>query len=639
MCGIAGFLFDHPHDDHALLRLRLANMAERIRHRGPDALGTWTDGQAGLSHTRLAVIDLSDAGKQPMSNEDNTIVLSFNGEIYNFMELRGILEKAGHRFRGHSDTEVLLRGYEQWGEDVVHHLRGMFAFAIWDSLKKHLFLARDRLGKKPLYYWHDNKGLFLFGSEIKSLLAWPEVPRNPNLLAIHHYLTFQYTPSPLTAFEGIARLPPASRMWVRPGKSHRIERYWQLPVPSDANPRPFNELKEELVSILTEAVKLRMQADVPLGAFLSGGVDSSAVVAIMAQVSGTPVKTFTIGFDEKDYDETRYARMVADRYATDHHELIIHPDSMAVLPKIAWHYNEPYADPSAIPTYYVSELARQHVTVTLNGDGGDEALLGYGRYERALQFPPYISPLSKHIFQGAAHVLRRLPRRIRNSRLIRSLDFRISRADTPYHILYSPSIAYFQDADKENGYGDALRPFLSTSSLELLYPYFEQSPDPVTGAAWADIHTYLPDDLLVKVDIASMAHALETRSPLLDHIFYEWAARIPSSVKMKNNITKALLKSAMEPHLPKQVLYRRKMGFGVPVEHWLKNELRGLTDELLLSSRFFDRGLFDPKFVKKLIGDHRSGASNNQNNIWAMIMLELWYRTWIDKNLDSPLTF
>ena len=633
MCGVAGLLFQTPREDPADLGHDLWNMAGALHHRGPDDHGVWTDGLAGLAHTRLSVIDLSQAGKQPMASDDGQVVLTFNGEIYNFRELRSELEGFGFGFRGHSDTEVLLNGYRHWGEDVLHRLRGMFAFAIWDAAKRHMFVARDRLGKKPLYYWYGD-GRFVFGSEIKALFNCPGVPREPDYLAIHHYLTYQYTPSPFTAFKGVRRLPPAHCLSITPGSTPRVRRYWQLPRPRLARPAPLQELKEELTHRLSEAVRMRMVADVPIGAFLSGGVDSSAVVAFMAEHSSAPVKTFTIGFEEKEFDETSYARTVAKRFGTDHHEMIVRPDSMDILPKIAWFYNEPYADISAIPTFYVSEMARKQVTVILNGDGGDEGLLGYGRYEYAATWPRVNG--ARRWTRDLASVVR-AGRGTRLSNLFAYLRQYSTGASKTYVQRYSPSIAYFQDADKIDAYGEVLRPYLKHSSLDMLQPYFDDADDAVTGAAWADIHTYLPDDLLVKVDIASMAHSLEARSPLLDHEFFEWTAGIPSEQKIWGGSTKSLFKSAMEDRLPHDILYRPKMGFGVPVDRWLRDDIKPFASDLLRSPEFTSRGLFRPDYVNRIYQEHVAG-SNHQTRLWALIMLEIWFRTWIDQAPTGPLT-
>ncbi len=627
MCGIAGFRLRDPRDDRSALDARLGAMARSLRHRGPDDSGTWTDGQIGLAHTRLAIIDLSPAGHQPMASADGRVHVSFNGEIYNFLELRAELEGQGVAFRSRSDTEVLIAGYQRWGLDVFERLRGMFAIALWDESERNLVLARDRVGKKPLYYgWSD--GALVFGSEIKAILTWPGFARRADLAAIHHYLTLQFVPSPQTAFEGIHSLPPAHLLRIDASGRAGLSRYFSLPEPRAARSRPRAELLGELVHHLDEAVRLRMISDVPLGAFLSGGVDSSAIVSSMARVGGGRIKTFSIGFHEPEYDETRWARMVAERYATDHEELVVEPDAVGVVPKLVWHYGQPFADPSAVPTYYVSQIARREVTVALNGDGGDESFLGYPRYQRCWDrdrerpIPPSLARLAGGLGALLPHAAGQVPvlRKIR--RLLRTWG------TTPAQF-YAPSIVYFDDDDKQGAYGDTLRPFLASSSLALLDPYFAAADTLAGGASWADLHTYLPDDLLVKVDVASMAHALEARSPLLDHVLMEWAATIPVEEKLQGGL-KSLLKEAMEPYLPHDLLHRPKMGFGVPIDRWLRRELAPMVRDTLLDSTARARGLFRPRWVERTIEEHVSGRRSHHTRLWAMLMLELWFRMWID---------
>lgn len=569
-----------------------------------------------------------------MSSEDERIQIVFNGEIYNFLDLRAELSELGYHFKSHTDTEVILNGYHRWGEQVFQRLRGMFAIALWDMRYEKLILARDRVGKKPLFYaWHGD--VLLFGSEIKAILAWPGFKREPNYEAIHHYLSLQYVPAPWSAFKGVHKLPQASYMVVTREGSAEIQNYWSLPEPSLAQHRPLPELKEELVGLLDETVRMRMISDVPLGAFLSGGVDSSAVVAMMARHSSTRVKTFCIGFDEASYDERVYARMVAEHYGTDHHEMVVRPNAAAVLPLLAWHYNEPFADPSAIPTYYVSQIARQHVTVALNGDGGDESFLGYSRYSQCLQ-TEWISSLPRPLRQIASRIVQSIPPEMDRHRALRVARRWLSYVSEKDSRRYAPSMAYFYDHDKAAGYDHNLLPFLSSSSLDLLEPYFQRSNSYVGGAAWADIHTYLPDDLLVKVDIASMAHGLEARSPLLDHKLMEWAARIPSAQKMQGGVTKAILKSALEPYLPNEILYRPKMGFGVPIDEWLKGELKEFAYDTLLSTKARQRGLITPDYVKTMLDEHCAGIRQHHTRLWALLMLELWFQMWIDP-ADAPL--
>ena len=638
MCGIAGFALPQAGLARGDIEARLWAMIGTLRHRGPDDEGVWTDGQGALAHARLSVIDLSCAGHQPIAGAGGDVWLTYNGEIYNFAELRTELEALGYVFRSRTDSEVIANGWHAWGTRVFSRLRGMFALALWDRRSRRLILARDRVGKKPLYYalpGNTPGNAFLFGSEIKALFGWPGLPRIANLGAIDAYLTWQYVPTPDTAFAGVQRLPPAHYMIVGAdgaGRWHEPElvRYWQLPAPRAAHAaaRPA-ELRRELVHHLEEAVRLRMIADVPLGAFLSGGVDSSAVVAMMARAGAGRVKTFSIGFPEKQFDETRYARMVAERYATEHEEFIVEPDAVAILPRLVWHYGEPFADPSAIPTWYVSQMARRHVTVALNGDGGDEAFLGYARY-RAMRHLDRLDHLPPAVRLGLARLLRLAPQEIgRRFRLPRIAGMLSAAAGQPAR-RYAGAIAFFGDSDKAQGYGEAMRAYLAASALDRLSPYFAAADSLLGGANWADLHTYLPDDLMVKVDVASMAHGLETRSPLLDHVLLEWAARIPPAVKMAHGRGKALFKAAMAPYLPRAILSRRKMGFGAPIGQWLRRELRELAHDTLLSAAARRRGLLRPDYVERLLAEHCACQADHHNRLWALLMLELWFHTWID---------
>jgi asparagine synthase (glutamine-hydrolysing) len=638
MCGIAGFMLPQPALPRADIEARLWAMIGTLRHRGPDDEGVWTDGFGALAHARLSIIDLSPAGHQPIASADGAVWLTYNGEIYNFAALRDELAAAGYVFRSRTDSEVIANGWHAWGPRLFSRLRGMFALALWDRRSRQLVLARDRIGKKPLYYAPpESTGgqAFLFGSEIKALLVWPGLKRVPDLAAIDHYLALQYVPGPATAFAGVKRVPPAHYLVVAADAQGRwdepeLVRYWELPEPQAARvpPDPV-ALQDELVVHLEEAVRLRMIADVPLGAFLSGGVDSSAVVAMMARAGAGPVKTFSIGFPAKEYDETRYARLVAERYGTQHEEFIVEPDAVAILPKLVWHYGEPFADPSAIPTYYVSQMARRSVTVALNGDGGDEAFLGYARYramrhlERLDRFPP---ALRIALARVCALTPPAIGRRLRLSRIADILDAPLARPERRYE----GAIAFFTDADRGAGYGEAMRPRLADSPLDLLAPYFAQADGLVEGANRADFHTYLPDDLMVKVDVASMAHGLETRSPLLDHVLLEWAARIPAEVRMAGGQTKALFKAAMAPYLPGEILRRRKMGFGCPIDQWLRRELKSLAYDTLLAPAARDRGLVRPDYVTRLLDEHCAGRANHHTRLWALLMLELWFRAWID---------
>jgi asparagine synthase (glutamine-hydrolysing) len=639
MCGIAGALLAHSALPAPEIEARLWQMISTIRHRGPDDEGVWTDGLCGLAHARLSIIDLSPAGHQPIASSDGTVWLTYNGEIYNFADLRDELMARGYVFRSRTDSEVIVNGWHAWGPALFARLRGMFALALWDRRTRRLVLARDRLGKKPLYYM-PGPGAFLFGSEIKAVLAWPGVPRVPNLRAIDDYLSLQYVPAPDTAFTGIFKLPAAHYLTIEAdaaGGWHVPEpvRYWELPQPQASSAaRPAADLQAELVAHLEEAVRLRLVADVPLGAFLSGGIDSSSIVAMMARAGSGRVKTFSIGFTDRQYDERHYARLVAERYGTEHEEFVVEPDAVAVLPKLVWHYGEPFADPSAIPTYYVSEMARRRVTVALNGDGGDEAFLGYLRY-RAMRYLAQLDRLPNAARVALAQLLGVAPNTLqRKFQLGRIRDILQIDEDVPAQ-RYGAALAFFSDRDKTAGYGDAMRSERAPSALDRLGPYFGGGSDLVEGANRADIHTYLPDDLMVKVDVASMAHGLETRSPLLDHVLLEWAARIPADIKMKSSTTKALFKAAMMPFLPAEILHRKKMGFGVPLERWFRNELRELASDTLLGQRARERGIMRSDYVRRLLDDHAAGRQNHHTRLWALLMLELWFRSWIDEAAEA----
>jgi asparagine synthase (glutamine-hydrolysing) len=607
----------------------IERMCDFIAHRGPDGAGTLVDGAVGLGHRRLAVLDLSPAGRQPMSDSDGSLSITFNGEIYNFLELRAELESRGHRFRSRTDTEVLLASYREFGIECLDRLRGMFAFAIWDAPQRSLFIARDRLGKKPLHYLLDRDGI-AFASEPKAFLADPSFSARPNAEAISHYLTYQYVPSPLSPFEGVSKLPPAHYMLVQHG-SVRIQRYWKLRY-SKKRRLTEEEAAEELLARLKEAVRLRLLSDVPLGAFLSGGIDSSAIVALMAEVGGARVKTFSIGFEEQDYNELPYAREVAERYDTDHHEFIVRPDATDILPKLVWHYNEPYADESAIPTMYLSELTRQHVTVALNGDAGDENFAGYSRY-----IPSAAAERYARVPAGVRAALERVERAVppprhsdaviwRGKRWFRAISASPERR-------YARRLMHFDPWLKE---ALCTPGFLEASgggdSTELLLDAYRatDAPDFLDATLDVDVTHYLPDCLLVKVDIATMAFGLEARSPLLDHEFMEFAASLPSAMKLRGTVRKHIFKKALGHLLPAGVISRPKMGFGVPLEYWLRGQLREMAQDLLLSRRHHARGYFKPAFVSRLLNEHISGVVRWHDQLYNLIMLEIWHQTFVD---------
>jgi len=624
MCGIAGKIDSRGRVEQELVD----RMCEVIEHRGPDSRGTFVDRGVGLGVQRLRVIDLR-TGDQPIFNEDRSVVLVFNGEIYNYRELREDLTSRGHRFETGGDTETIVHLYEEYGRDCARHLRGMFAFALWDTRRRRLLLARDRVGKKPLFY-AEQDGAFWFGSEAKSILQDETVERRIDARAIDAYLHYQYVPHPQSAFDALRKLPPAHTL-VWEGDRASVERYWRLSY-GDQFDLPEGELHELIRSQILEATRIGMRSDVPLGAFLSGGVDSSAVVAAMAQQSAEPVKTFSIGFDVASYDETPYAREVATLYGTDHHELRVEPHAIEVLPRLVWHYGEPFADHSAIPSFYLAELTRQHVTVALNGDGGDESFAGYTRYVgNGLAGRVGALPLP---LRAAAHAVGAVAGRGRNVSSFRS---RVSRATstalmTPWD-RYATWVAYFNENDRRELYTPEFAAVVDGADPHAVVrePWLaSDAPDLVNRLLDVDVQTYLPGDLLVKMDIASMAHSLEVRSPLLDHVLMETAARIPARFKVRGRETKVILKDAVRPWLPDRLLDRPKWGFGVPIGHWFRGELRDLPAEILLDARSVDRGMFRPPYVRRLIDEHTRGTRDHADRLWALIQLELWQRMFVD---------
>ncbi len=638
MCGICGkiSLDSGPVGEDLLKR-----MASVLVHRGPDDEGVWTKNypeglSVGLGHRRLSVIDLTEHARQPMSNEDGTVWIVYNGEIYNFPELRKDLLSKGHVFRSRSDTETILHLYEEYGVDCLHHLRGMFAFGIWDEKERMLFLARDRVGKKPLYYYHDQRG-FIFASEIKAILQDSRVQRVPDLLAIHHYLTYQSVPSPWSAFRGIRKLPPAHYLLFREGKIY-INRYWRLSYipkfPANTE-RDRQALKEHLFDLLREAVKIRLISDVPLGAFLSGGIDSSVVVALMSEVAEEPVRTFSIGFYEEEYDELRYARAVAERFKTVHTEFKVRPDAVEVLPKLVWHYNEPFADPSAIPTYYVSKLAREHVKVALNGDGGDENFGGYERYRAGLlarRFDIIPGPLRKVIFSGLSRILPATSNPL--GLLWRMKRFSEAISCAP-EIRNANWICHFRNATKEKLYTEEfLTAVRNADSMDIIAERFHEAEadNLLDRLLYTDVNLYLPETLLVKIDIASMANSLEARSPFLDHRLMEFVARLPADWKLSGGTTKVILRELFRDKLPEGILRRGKMGFGVPLAQWFRTELKDMLYDLLLDRRSVERGYFREEFIREMIDEHISGRWNWQYQLYNLLMLELWHREFIDSH-------
>jgi len=620
MCGIAGLV---RWDGQPVLEHDVRAMCRVMVHRGPDEEGVFLGAGAGLGMRRLSIIDLA-GGQQPVSNEDRTVWVVFNGEIYNYAELRQLLARNGHTLRTQSDTETIVHLYEDFGARCVDHLRGMFAFAIWDTRRRQLLLARDRLGIKPLYYAELDGGV-AFASELKPLLQIAEVDRQLDWAAVGHLLTFLATPSSQSIVHGVRKLEPGHVATAAAGSALRVDRYWDVEFAPDERSTE-DELVEELRGLLVEAVRLHEVSDVPIGAFLSGGIDSSAVVATMAGLTTERVKTFSIGFAEAEYNELGHARYVADLFGTEHHELVLRPDVVQIVEDLAWYLDEPFGDTSAIPTYMVSKLAAEHVTVVLTGDGGDELFGGYDKYVtegREQQYPR--APRSVRAVLGA--VGRVMPEGMPGRRFLRHLAL-----------------------DGAQRYLDASTMFRADEVRRLLQPgAYEQvvQHDPTVhalsclddfGSDWlsaiqyCDLHTYLPLDILTKVDRMTMAHSIEARPPLLDHKLVEFAARVPASLRVQNGATKHLFKRAMRGVLPHHIINRTKHGFAVPLARWFRGELSTFVRDLLFSDRCRRRGLFNEAYIERLLRLHARGRDIDLQ-LWTLLSLELWCR----RVLDAPI--
>ena len=629
MCGIVGIV--RP-GGTAVDEGVLARMCEAVHHRGPDEDGRYVNGRVGMAMRRLAIIDLA-GGQQPIHNADRTAWIIFNGEIYNYRELRTRLEKLGHRFYTDSDTEAIIHAYDQYGADCPKHLRGMFAFAIWDEPREQLFLARDRVGKKPLLYALTG-GQIIFGSEFSALLEHPDISREIQPEAIHYYLSFMCVPAPLTAYRAIRKLEPAHTLTFDRHGEVRIERYWH---PDFSKKERFDEHEagERALALLRDAVRVRLISEVPLGAFLSGGVDSSAVVALMSEESSAPVKTFSIGFEEQDFSELHHARRVAEHIGAEHHEFIVRPNALEVLPMLVEHYGEPYADSSAIPTYYVARETRRHVTVALNGDGGDECFAGYERYAAmrlAETYRKLPGLVRRPLIESAVELLP--SSELRRSRA-RDIKRFVSAASLPTVERYMRWVSVFDAQAKDDLYTDEFRRRMSGHrAADFLAPWFAHANGAsgiVDASMMADTMTYLPNDLLVKVDIASMAVSLEARSPFLDHHVIEFAAALPENLKLRGRTTKYLLKQVLKKLLPAENLKRAKMGFGVPIGHWFRGEMKEFLRETLLAEQSMRRGYFKPEAVTRLVEDHIDGRHDHAHQLWTLLMLELWFKRFIDR--------
>ncbi|MBF0265651.1 MAG: amidotransferase 1, exosortase A system-associated [Gammaproteobacteria bacterium] len=629
MCGIAG-IFDLNHNreiDYSVLH----NMNQAQLHRGPDEGGIFNEKGIGLAHRRLSIIDLS-TGQQPLFNQDKSVCIVFNGEVYNFKELTKILKSKGYTFQTHSDTETIVHAWEEWGEHCVDHLRGMFVFAIWDKNQQQLFIARDRLGIKPLFYSITNDGFLIFASELKSLMQHPKFIKELETSAIEDYCALGYIPEPKTIYKNVYKFPVGHAVVVKLGmKQIKPKQYWHIPFLPVAV-ESENQAKDELIHRLKEAIDIRMLAEVPLGAFLSGGVDSSGVVALMSELQKTPVNTCSIGFNDKKYNESDYAQQIAEKFQTNHLSKIVEVDDFALLDQLVSIYDEPYADSSAIPTYRVCQLAKEKVTVALSGDGADETLSGYRRHvwhmneEKLRAKIPY--SFRKNVFGLLGKVYPKA-------------DWapQIFRAKTTFQALSKNSVeAYFNtvsvisDDQRELLYSKKMKQELSQyRAIEVFNQYAQNAPglaseDPIALIEYLDMRTYLVDDILTKVDRASMANSLEVRVPMLDHKYIEWISGLPSTLKLKGQTGKYILKKALEPYLPEDILYRKKMGFSIPLSSWFRGPLKQRVKDCLLGEEFLDAGYFNPDYVNALVYDHQSGKRENSRTIWSLMMLESFLR-------------
>jgi asparagine synthase (glutamine-hydrolysing) len=626
MCGIVGIVDVRGRRpiDHELVH----RMNESQHHRGPDEGGVHVAPGVGLGHRRLSIIDLA-TGQQPLFNEDGSVVVVFNGEIYNYQELIPELQRLGHQFRTRSDTEVIVHAWEAWGERCVERFRGMFAFALWDEGRQTLFMARDRLGVKPMYYALLPDGFLLFGSELKSLMAHPGLDRELDLFAIEEYFALGYVPEPRTIFCNALKLPPGHSLCVKRGAPAAVPaEYWDVTFTLDS-PLTQEAACAELHERLRESVRLRMISEVPLGAFLSGGVDSSAVVATMAGLSQSPVNTCSIAFSDPAYDESAYAKAVADRYRTKHYVDHVESDDVDLIDTLARLYDEPYADSSAIPTYRVCQLARHHVTVALSGDGGDESFGGYRRYRLHMMEERMRRPLPLSLRRPMFGLL---------GDVYPKADWapRVFRAKTTLQALARDSVeAYFhsmsvlRDDMRAQLYSNAFRTRLAGyNAVEVFRRHAQRAnhEDPLALIQYLDLKTYLVGDINTKVDRASMAHSLEVREPLMDHPLVEWLATLPSSLKLRGGEGKFLFKKAMESRLPRDLLYRRKMGFAVPLASWFRGPLRESSRKAVLGSRLCDSGFFNPAYLKRLVDEHQSGVRDHSAPLWSLLMFESFLR-------------
>lgn len=626
MCGIVGIL--DLTGQRTIDRALLARMNETQHHRGPDEADLYLEPGLGLGHRRLAVIDLL-AGRQPLGNEDGSVMVCYNGEIYNFRELTVELQAAGHQFRTRCDTEVIVHAWEQWGPQCVEHFRGMFAFGLWDRKQQTMFLGRDRLGEKPLFYAYTDDGFLAFSSELKALRTLPGLSGAIDPRAVEDYFAYGYVPEPRTIFTGALKLAPGHTLLQRVGASAATpRRYWDVPFRTHATMAQA-DVERELIERLREAVRIRLVADVPLGAFLSGGVDSSAVVAMMAGLGSGPINTCSIGFDNPAFDESRHAARVALQHGTAHHTGRVDPDDYSLLDTLAGLYDEPFADSSAIPTYRLCQLARQRVTVALSGDGGDENLAGYSRYRHAMAEQQVRAKIPAALRQPLFGTL---------GRWYPKADWapRVLRAKTTFQGLsrnlvegYFHGVSFMDDDMRQQLFSPQLRRSLQGyRAIEVMLGHAARAPtdEPLSMLQYLDLKTYLPGDILTKVDRASMAHALEVRVPLLDHQLVEWMSGLAPDLKLRGGEGKYIFKKSLEPYLPSDILYRRKMGFAVPLAAWFRGPLRQRVSDALLGPLLADSGMFNTACLRQLVAHHQSGRRDYSTPIWSLLMFEAFLR-------------
>ena len=619
MCGISGvFHYRGGVADRSVIGQQM----QVLRHRGPDDTGLWSDGDVAFGHRRLAIVDLSPAGHQPMPNEDESIWVTYNGELFDWPAQQPVLEARGHRMRGHADTESLLHLYEDHDVAMFEHLRGFFAFGLFDRRRRRLLLGRDRFGVKPLYY-HDDGRRIAFASELKALMLDPSVPNEMDERAVADFLTYQYVPGPRTIWKGVRKLPPAHYL-IADAQGVRLARYWSLPTDVDDG-HPVGHYRERLLELLAESVRVRLLSDVPLGAFLSGGIDSSVVVAMMARAMSQPVKTFSIGFEHQDFSELEHARTVARHLGTDHHELVVKPDALDLLPRLVWQMDEPFADASMIPSYYVAQMARRHVTVALSGDGGDELHAGYTTYGWAREYAR-LDFLPRALRRAMA-----LPARLLHTDhpLGRKLE-RLGMTVVDRHLDVMSTFRRAElDAVMTREMRERLRGYDPYQGMREVHAAHGRTDVP--SLLDLDAHTYMIDDVLVKVDRTTMMHSLESREPLLDHKLVEFVARVPFQYKLNGSVGKWLLRDSVRGLLPPAILARPKQGFGVPLEHWFGAGFGALTRDVLFDSRPRWRGIFDPNGVERMLRDPENRAERRTKQLWTLLCLEMWSQTFRDR--------